>query len=177
MFGKKKDVNQEQSFRRNAEYSVLPEHNKEEIEEKNEPEKMAISARLSSDAEIKGTIKFNGTMRIDGNVNGTISTSNGELVVSKSGIVNATVTTKSAVIDGRVEGKITASDKVVLMERAHFVGELQAKTLVIEEGVVFVGRCNVNPEGMKSDNVVNNNQPKAGHNQKGNFNPHQRRHV
>ncbi len=177
MFGKKKEVNQGSSFRKNAGYSVLPEYNKEETEEKNEPEKMAISARLSSDTEIKGTIKFNGTMRIDGNVNGTISTGNGELVVSKSGIVNATVTTKSAVIDGRVEGKITASDKIVLMKRAHFVGELQAKTLVIEEGVIFAGRCNVNPEGMKSDNIVNNNQPRTDHNQNGNFSSHQRRHV
>lgn len=158
MFGKKKEINQGPSFHRSTEQSVLPAHNNEEIDEKNGPEKMAISARLSSDAEVKGTIKFNETMRIDGNVSGTISTTNGELVVSKSGIVNATITTKSAIIDGRVEGKITASDKVVLMERAHFVGELQAKTLVVEEGVVFEGSCNVNPKGVKSDNVVNNNQ-------------------
>jgi len=100
-------------------------------------------------------------MRIDGKVNGKISTESGELVVSESGIVNATITTKSAVIDGRVDGEIIASDKVVLKQKAHLIGDLQAKHLVIEEGVVFVGRCNVNPKGVKSDNIVKKGQPKT----------------
>ena len=165
MFGKKKERNQEPSFQRNAEYSVLPEDSKRErqTEAENEPEKKAISAILSSDAVIEGAIKFDGIMKIDGNINGEISTDNGELVVSESGTVNATITTKSAIIEGRVDGKITASDKVVLKQKAHLTGDLQAKILVIEEGVVFVGRCNVNPEGVKSDNIVKKNQPKIHH--------------
>jgi len=154
MFGKKKARNQQPSFQRNAEYSVLPENSKREIEEENEPEIKALSARLSSDAQIEGTIKFDGIMMIDGNVNGEISSDTGKLVVSASGIINATIRTKNAVIDGRVDGKIIASDKVVLKQKAHLTGDLHAKTLVIEEGVVFIGRCNVNPEGINIDNVV-----------------------
>ena len=177
MFRKKKEINQEPSFQRNAEYSKLPEDSKRIIEKENEPEKKAISARLSSDAEIEGTIKFDGIMRIDGNVNGEISTDNGELVVSESGIVNATITTKSAVIEGRVDGKITASDKIVLKQKAHLIGDLQSKILVIEEGVVFAGRCNVNPEGVKSDNRVKNDQPKIYHNQQKSFNTNKRNTV
>ncbi len=169
MFGKKKERNQEPSFQRNAEYSRSPEDNKREIKVENRPEKRAISAILSSDAEFEGTINFDGIMRIDGSVNGKISTDNGELVVSQSGIVNAAITTKSVVIDGRVDGKITASDKVVLKQKAHLIGDLQAKTLVIEEGVVFVGRCNVNPEGVKFDNIVKKDQPETDHSQQKNF--------
>lgn len=166
MFGKKKERDQGPSFQRNAEYSLLPEDSKREVEVEveNEPEMKATSAILSSDAEIEGTIKFDEIMRIDGNVNGKISTDNGELVVSESGIVNATITTKSAVIEGRVDGNIIASDKVVLKQKAHLTGDLQAKILVIEEGVVFVGRCNVNPEGVKFDNIVKKDQPKTDHN-------------
>lgn len=169
MFGKKKESKQEPSFQRISEYSVLSEDSKREIEEENEPEMKALSARLSSDVQIDGTIKFDGIMRIDGNVNGEISTDNGKLIVSESGIVNATITAKSVVIDGRVDGKIIASDKVVLKQKAHLIGDLQAKTLVIEEGVVFIGRCNVNPEGVKIDNVVKKDQPKTHHIQQKNF--------
>ena len=169
MFGKKKEINQGPSFQRNAEYSRLPEEDKREVEVENEPEMKAISAILSSDAEIEGTIKFEEILRIDGNVNGEISTEKGELVVSESGIVNATITTKSAVIEGRVDGNIIASDKVVLKQKAHLVGDLQAKILVIEEGVVFVGRCNVSPEGVKFDNIVRKDQPKTDHRQQKNF--------
>ncbi len=165
MFGKKKERNPEPSSQRDAEYSRSPEESKREINVDNRPEKGATSAILSSDAEVEGTINFDGTMRIDGNVNGKISTDNGELVVSESGIVNATITTKTAVIDGRIDGKIIASDKVVLKQKAHLIGDLQAKHLVIEEGVVFIGRCNVNPKGVKFDNIAKKDQPKTDHNQ------------
>ena len=43
-------------------------------------------------------------------------------------------------------------EKVELKERAQLIGDLKARTLVIEEGVVFVGKCNVNPDGFKMEN-------------------------
>ncbi len=165
MFGKKKVRDQEPSFQKNAEYSVPAEDDKREIEDENKSEINMQSARLSSDAQIEGTIKFDGSMRIDGNVKGEISTENGELVVSESGIINATITTKNAVIGGHVDGNIIVSDKVVLKKKAHLIGDLQAKTLAIEEGAVFVGRCNVNPEGVIRDNIVTKDQTKTDYNQ------------
>ena len=56
-----------------------------------------------------------------------------------------------AAIEGRVDGNIFASEKVELKQKAQLIGDLQAKTLVIEEGVVFVGQCNVNPNGTKPE--------------------------
>ncbi len=106
-------------------------------------------ANLASDVEVKGTIKFDGTMRIDGRFDGEMITDNGDLVVGKTGIVNAIVKVRSAVIEGRVGGKIIASNKVELKQKSHIIGDLQTKTLVVEEGVVLVGKCNVNPEGVK----------------------------
>jgi cytoskeletal protein CcmA (bactofilin family) len=88
-------------------------------------------------------------MRIDGNFEGELISDNGELVVGKTGNVKATINVRSAVIEGRVNGNIKASDKVELKQNAHLTGDLQAKTLVVEKGVVFVGKCNVNPEGTK----------------------------
>ncbi len=174
MFGKNREIDLEPSFQKDAEYSLLPEDSMRDIEEEKEEEsgheKMPISAIVLADAKVEGAIKFDGAMRIDGNVNGEISTDNGELVVSESGIVNANITTRNAVIEGRVDGKIIASDKVALKQKAHLIGDLQAKTLVIEEGVVFVGRCNVNPEGVKSDNIARKDKPKTDHNQQKNFN-------
>ena len=123
MFGKKKEKSPEPSFQRDAEYTQSPEESERVINVENRPEKRATSAILSSDAEIEGTINFDGIMRID--------------------------------------GKIIASDKVVLKQKAHLIGDLQAKHLVIEEGVVFVGRCNVNPKGVKSDNFAKKGEPKT----------------
>ncbi len=107
---------------------------------------------LTSGTDLKGTIKFGEAMRIDGNFEGELITDNGELVVGKTGNVKAIVNTRSAVIEGRVDGNIKASDRVELKQDAHFIGELQAKTLVLGKGVVFDGECNINPEGVKAKN-------------------------
>lgn len=113
--------------------------------EVSELSKNAKMAYQTPDCRITGTIKFDGAMRVDGKVDGEIITDNGDLVVGEAGTVKADINTKSASIEGRVNGKITASDKVVLKQKARLIGDLQAKTLVVEEGVVFSGRCNVKP--------------------------------
>ncbi|MFQ5685792.1 MAG: polymer-forming cytoskeletal protein [Candidatus Scalindua sp.] len=139
MFGKKKDKKPDPSVPKSPE--IPKSSNDAQIEFSNDTE----MAYQTPDCKITGTIKFDGQMRIDGNVDGKIITDNGELVVGETCTAKAAINTKSAIIEGRLEGKITASDKVVLKQKAHLIGDLQAKTLVVEEGVVFVGRCNVKP--------------------------------
>jgi cytoskeletal protein CcmA (bactofilin family) len=107
---------------------------------------------LTTDVEIKGTIKFEKTMNIDGKFEGELIADNGELIVGKTGTVKANVKVKNATIEGRLDGNIEAAERVELKQNAQLIGDLQAKTLVIEEGVVFVGQCNVNPDGTKAEN-------------------------
>jgi cytoskeletal protein CcmA (bactofilin family) len=106
---------------------------------------------LTTDVEIKGTIKFEKIMKIDGKFEGELIADHGELIVGKTGSVKANVKVKNATIEGRLDGNIEAAEKVELKQNAQLIGDLQAKTLVIEEGVVFVGQCNVNPDGTKAE--------------------------
>jgi cytoskeletal protein CcmA (bactofilin family) len=149
MFGKKKDTKQDQSIPESKEEPKLTDDSKSGFEKVNESRKGAKMANLTQDSEIKGTIKFGQSMRVDGKFNGELIADNGELVVGKTGKVKATIKVRSAVIEGQVDGNIRASDNIELKQSAHFIGDLQAKTLVMEKGVVFVGKCNVNPEGTK----------------------------
>ncbi len=150
MFGKKKDAKQEKpTIPEKTEEPKLTDDSKSGLKKVNESRKDAKMLNLTQDAEIKGTIKFGEAMKIDGKFDGELITDNGELVVGKTGHVKANVKVRSAIVEGRVDGNIKASDKVELKQSAHIFGDLQAKTLVIEEGVVFVGQCNVNPEGTK----------------------------
>ncbi len=145
MFGKTKDKKPDPPVPKTT---VVPESLndiKSELRVENEFRNDAKKAYITPDCKITGTIKFDGPMRIDGKIDGKIITDNGELVIGETCTVNATINTKSAIIEGRVDGKVTASDKVVLKHKARLIGDLQAKTLSIEEGVVFTGRCNVKP--------------------------------
>ncbi len=102
---------------------------------------------LTPDVEIKGTIKFDKVLKVDGKFEGEMITNDGELIVGKTGIVNASANVKNASIEGRLEGNIVATEKVELKHKAQLLGDLQARILVIEEGVIFNGQCNVNPDG------------------------------
>ncbi len=106
---------------------------------------------LTPDVEIKGTIKFDKVMKVDGKFEGEMVTNEGELIVGKTGTVKAHVKVKNASIEGKLDGNLVAAEKVELKHKAQLLGDLQARTLVIEEGVVFVGQCNVNPDGTKLD--------------------------
>jgi cytoskeletal protein CcmA (bactofilin family) len=145
MFGKKKDKKSEPSVPKSPDVPKPLNDIQKGFKEENEFRNDAKMAYQTPDCKIKGTIKFDGPMRIDGKVDGQIITDSGDLVIGETGTVKAAITTKSAIVEGRVEGKITASDKVALKKKAHLIGDLKAKTLVVEEGVVFVGRCNVKP--------------------------------
>ncbi len=109
------------------------------------------TTNLTTDVDIKGTIKFGKVMKIEGKFEGELISNEGELIVGKTGEIKANVKVKNATIEGRVDGNILASEKIELKQKAHLIGDLQARTLVIEEGVVFVGQCNVNPNGTKPE--------------------------
>ena len=108
---------------------------------------------LTSDVEIKGTIKFNNILKIDGKFQGELITNDGDVIVGKTGAIKANVKVKNAIIEGEVDGNVIASEKVELKQNAKLIGDLKARTLLIEEGVVFVGNCNVNPAGFDPEKV------------------------
>ena len=138
-------------FRKDTEETKLTDNNtgvsRKEIEMKEEN-----VTNLTADVEIKGTIKFSNILKIDGKFEGEMITNEGDVIVGKTGSIKANIHVKNAFIEGHVDGNIVASEKVELKERAQLMGDLTARTLVIEEGVVFIGKCNVNPDGFKMGN-------------------------
>ena len=99
---------------------------------------------IGADANFKGELTFQGSVRIDGTFEGAIQTS-GSVHVSQGGRLKAEVRAGSVVLDGNVEGNIEASDRVELNPSCRLTGDLKADKLVVKEGAAFVGRCEVGP--------------------------------
>lgn len=97
---------------------------------------------LSSDVEIKGTVKFTNDLVVDGKIEGEIS-SEGNLTVGENARIKAEIKTATVVVYGKVHGNITASDRVELKASAEVVGDIKTKTLSIEAGAIFVGKSTV----------------------------------
>ena len=97
---------------------------------------------LSSDVEIKGSIKFQKELLIDGKVEGDIN-SEGVLTVGENADIRGEVKTRSIIVFGKVQGNITVSERCELKSKCTLQGDLKAARLVIEEGATFIGKSEV----------------------------------
>ena len=96
---------------------------------------------LSTDVEVRGTIKFQKELQIDGKVEGEIS-SRGILTVGESADIRADIKTKSITVYGKIQGNITASERCELKSKCTLQGDLKAARLIVEEGATFIGNAN-----------------------------------
>ncbi|HWW02505.1 MAG TPA: polymer-forming cytoskeletal protein [Candidatus Acidoferrum sp.] len=99
---------------------------------------------LNSDVEVKGTLKFSGELTFDGKLDGDI-TSDGVLTLGDNATIKGTIDAGSVVARGKITGNLIAKDKVELKAKTELFGDIRASKLVIEEGVTYVGKTEVNP--------------------------------
>jgi len=99
---------------------------------------------LNSDVEVKGIIKFSGELTLDGKLEGDIN-SDGTLNLGDNAVVKGNLEVGSVVVRGKITGNITAKDKIDVKAKTELFGDIKAPKLVIEEGVTFVGKIEVNP--------------------------------
>jgi cytoskeletal protein CcmA (bactofilin family) len=97
---------------------------------------------LSSDVEIKGSIKFQKELLIDGKVEGEIH-SDGVLTIGENADIRGEIKTKSITVFGKVQGNITVAERCELKAKCTLQGDLKAARLVIEEGATFIGKSEV----------------------------------
>jgi cytoskeletal protein CcmA (bactofilin family) len=135
--------------------------------ESGSPKAPAGSTRnvLSSDVEIKGTVKFQHDLIVDGKIEGDIQ-STGNLTVGENARLKAEIRTGTIVVYGKVHGNMTAIDRVELKSSAEVIGDIKAKILTIEAGAIFVGKSTVGtPSQGSSDPGIKPAQPVSSHSQ------------
>ncbi|MCP9440244.1 MAG: polymer-forming cytoskeletal protein [Nitrospira sp.] len=97
-----------------------------------------ISAFVGKGVDFKGTITYQGTVRIDGSVEGEIQT-DGILLVGEEAVLKAKVTAGTIVCKGKITGDIVAKEKIKLRAPAVITGGVKTPMLSMEEGVTFNG--------------------------------------
>jgi cytoskeletal protein CcmA (bactofilin family) len=106
----------------------------------------AVSASASAGASISQGLKIRGEVTgsedlfVDGHVDGKLSLTNGSLTIGPNGHVKADVTAREVIVRGKVEGKVSARDKVHLSSTGHVNGEVQTDRLAIEDGATLRGK-------------------------------------
>jgi cytoskeletal protein CcmA (bactofilin family) len=103
------------------------------------------SAKLETvigvDSTITGELAIQGTVRVDGSVEGDIRAD--WVIVGETGRIRGNVQARMMVVGGRVEGNIDASEIVELKDKAQIFGEICTAKLTVSEGALFDGQSSM----------------------------------
>lgn len=93
---------------------------------------------IGADANFKGELSFDKSVRIEGNFEGQIH-SKGTLHIAEGAVVTANVDATNVKIEGTCKGNLSVSEKLHMMASAKVEGDLRTSRLEIADGAIFVG--------------------------------------
>ncbi len=102
-----------------------------------------LSGFVGHGTTLTGETDFTAMLRVDGHLIGTVSSETGTLIVGANGQVDANILVAAAMINGTVNGDILATEKLHLGRTARVLGNIQSPRLIVEEGAVLEGSCNM----------------------------------
>jgi cytoskeletal protein CcmA (bactofilin family) len=101
----------------------------------------SITTFIGAETRFQGELAFEGTVRLDGSVVGTIQGPKGVLIVGEQARIKADVSVRVAIVMGEVTGSIDAMEKIEMYPPARVAGDVKAPAVIIESGAVLNGRC------------------------------------
>jgi cytoskeletal protein CcmA (bactofilin family) len=106
------------------------------------PEPKRSGGILSRGVSIKGTVKFNNELLIDGEVEGRIQSS-GLLTIGEHARIKGEIRSKAVYLRGNVEGNIFATERCELQAGCTLKGDIEAPRFVVDEHATFLGSAKV----------------------------------
>src|SRR6185503_10188672 len=101
-----------------------------------------LNGFMDEGTEFIGELRFQNTFRIDGRLQGKVLSEH-TLIVGESGQVDAEIDCAVVSIKGTVSGRVHARQRIELLSGARVQATLVSPRLVIEEGAVFQGQCDM----------------------------------
>jgi cytoskeletal protein CcmA (bactofilin family) len=92
---------------------------------------------------IRGELTGNEDLYLDGEVEGNINLRDHKLVIGPNARIRAAISAREIVVHGRVDGNVTASERVELKRSSTLCGDVSTHRIVIEDGAVFKGSIDI----------------------------------
>ncbi len=99
-----------------------------------------VDILLGKTSNLQGTLKASGVARMDGMFEGTVEVE-GDLIVGPNAFLKAEIKADNITVAGNIQGNLLSGNKVELLVTAKVIGDITAKTIMIEEGAKFSGRA------------------------------------
>jgi cytoskeletal protein CcmA (bactofilin family) len=102
----------------------------------------SAQAHLAKGSRVEGKLTFEGSVKIDGCVEGEIEAQQA-VIVGEGAVIDAQIHAETVIVKGKVNGDIVARRQVELRAPGKLAGNITTPSLVIHEGVFFEGHCSM----------------------------------
>ena len=106
-------------------------------------------AHIGKSVLIKGELSGSEDLYFDGEIEGSFDLGSHSLTIGPNGRIRANVRAKDVVVNGKVDGDVSGSERVELRRSALMVGNIVTRRVVIEEGAFFKGQLDIQREAAK----------------------------
>lgn len=101
---------------------------------------ISLNTILGNSSSIKGNLTINGFVRVDGDIDGDLST-DGNVIIGENARIRGNVNAKSIVIGGIILGDVFVKENVKLLQNSVVIGDILSHKVQIEESALFQGHC------------------------------------
>jgi cytoskeletal protein CcmA (bactofilin family) len=113
-----------------------------------------VETIIGQATQVRGTVTAGGTIRVDGQVEGEIS-AKGDIIIGETGAIQAQLKGRNATIAGTVHGNVDVVDKLEITASGKLYGDIKTGILIIGEGAIFKGSCEMRQGNDKSGEAAN----------------------
>lgn len=101
-----------------------------------------IDSLIGATTRIEGAVRFQGGLRIDGEVIGDVVAIDGAesmLVISENGKIQGAVNAEHVVVNGHIHGPVLATNLIELQPNARIKGDVRYRALEMHQGATVEG--------------------------------------
>jgi len=101
------------------------------------------STTIGRTVTIKGEVRSEEDLLIDGQMEGRLDLGRNRLVVGPNGTVRADIGAREVDLHGVINGNVEAAERIILRKNSKLVGDLKMASVVIEDGAYFKGSIDI----------------------------------
>lgn len=106
-----------------------------------------VETFIGNNSIFKGEVNTNGTIRIDGTLEGNVIAD--WVVLGEKGNIKGDVSAHGVIVGGKVEGNVKAKDIIEIKNKGKIIGDTLTPKLTIVEGGIIEGRTSMQGEEAK----------------------------
>jgi cytoskeletal protein CcmA (bactofilin family) len=100
-------------------------------------------ATIGKSLVIKGEVTGSESLYVDGRVEGSINLPGNRVTIGRNGQVSASITAREVVVQGKVLGNVTATDRLDVRNEGSLTGDVVAHRISVEDGAFFKGKIDI----------------------------------